>query len=65
MSWQPAYGGAVLALRDDAGRIVVTIDGPHPSGWALTIPPSSHCAMFVDVEEAKRVGEAAAPYGQR
>lgn len=37
MSWQPAYGGAVLALRDRAGRIDATIDGPHPAGYLLTV----------------------------
>lgn len=37
MTWQPAYGGAVLALRDHAGRIVATIDGPHPAGYVLTV----------------------------
>lgn len=36
MTWQPAYGSAVLALRDHAGRIVATIDGPHPAGYVLT-----------------------------
>lgn len=37
MTWQPAYGGAVLALRDHAGRIVATTDGPHPAGFVLTV----------------------------
>jgi len=37
MQWLPAYGGSVLALRDHAGRIVATVDGPHPAGFLLTM----------------------------
>lgn len=58
MQWLPAYGGSVLALRDQAGRIVATLSGPHPAGWALTIPPATSCTMFPTIEEAQAVGSA-------
>lgn len=42
MTWQPAYGGAVLALRDHTRRIVATIDGPHPAGYVFRIYAQLH-----------------------
>jgi len=57
MSWQPAYGGAVLALRDHAGRIVATIDGPHPAGYLLTVfTPERVTSLHGTLEAAKAQG---------
>lgn len=58
MSWQPAYGGAVLALRDHAGRIVATIDGPHPAGYVLTtFMPERVTSVHGTLEVAQGVGD--------
>lgn len=58
MSWQPAYGGAVLALRDHAGRIVATIDGPHPAGYLLTVfTPERSTSLHRTLEAAQDVGD--------
>lgn len=58
MSWQPAYGGAVLALRDHAGRIVATVDGPHPAGFLLTMfTPERATSLHCTLEAAKDVGD--------
>jgi len=69
MPWQPTYGGAVLALRDHAGRIVATIDGPHPAGFLLTVfLPERATSLHASLAEAQRVGErlqAAAPFSYR
>lgn len=57
MSWQPAYGGAVLALRDHAGHIVATSDGPHPSGYLLAVfMPERVTSLHRTLEAAKDVG---------
>lgn len=57
MSWHPAYGGAVLALRDSAGRIVATIDGPHPAGYLLTVfTPERRTSLHRTLEAAQDVG---------
>lgn len=69
MSWQPAYGNAVLALRDGAGHIVATVDGPHPAGYLLTtFKPERRTSLHHTLEAAQRVGErlqAAAPTSYR
>lgn len=69
MSWHSAYGGAVLALRDHAGRIVATIDGPHPAGYLLTVfAPERITSLHRTLADAQRVGErlqASAPFSYR
>lgn len=58
MSWQSAYGGAVLALRDPAGRIVATVDGPHPAGYLLTVfKPERVTSLHRTLEAAQDVGD--------
>jgi len=58
MSWQPAYGNAVLALRDPAGRIIATIDGPHPAGYLLTtFLPERRTSLHGSLEAARDVGD--------
>lgn len=69
MQWQPAYGGSVLALHDQAGRIVATVDGPHPHGFMLTmLTPERATSLHPTLAEAQRVGErlqASAPFSYR
>jgi len=69
MAWHPAYGGAVLALRDRSGGIVATIDGPHPAGYLLTVfTPERSTSLHPTLADAQRVGErlqASAPFSYR
>lgn len=44
-------------LRDHAGRIVATIDGPHPAGYLLTVfTPEPSTSLHLTLEAAKDTG---------
>ena len=64
MDWLPHFGGSVLALVD-RGRVVATITGPHPAGWALTIEATRATTMHRSIEDARAAGERLAGYSSR
>lgn len=57
MDWLPHFGGSVLAIVD-RGRVVATITGPHPAGWALTIEATRATTMHGSAVAARTAGEA-------
>jgi hypothetical protein len=64
MDWLPHFGGSVLALVD-GGRVVATISGPHPAGWALTDEATRATTMHRSIDAARAAGEAQARESQQ
>lgn len=58
MEWRTRPGTMLLELVH-AGQVLARIDGPHPGGFALTLPPGASCVMFGSVDAAKRAAEVA------
>lgn len=57
MEWRTRPGTMLLELVH-AAQVLARIDGPHPGGFALTVPPRTSCVMFGSVDAAKRAAEA-------
>jgi hypothetical protein len=56
MDWLPHFGGSVLALVN-RGRVIATISGPHPAGWALTVEATRATTMHRSIVVARTAGE--------
>lgn len=57
MEWRTRPGTTLLELVH-AEQVLARVDGPHPGGWAVTLPPATNCTMFGTVDAAKRAAEA-------